>query len=497
MSAEVSLRPALVRNVHIPGPTARFLPVSGPLDILVDGDRIADIAPAGALRAAGPVWDAEGRWAVPGLWDHHVHVNPWALFSSRVDVSSATGAREVGARMAAVAPDHRGIRIGVGMRDGLWRRRPALSEFDEATGSVPTYVIGADLHCVLLNSAAARREGIAVPDDGMLRETEAFRVHASLDAISDDELDAAVAAAAARAASQGIVGVVDFDMAWNIGAWQRRGAAGFDSWRVRAGVYPQHLDKAIAQGWTSGGTLHDSGLLEVGSLKVITDGSLGTRTAACSVAYPSGGHGELTVQPDELVDLLLRATGAGFSVAVHAIGDVANTRALDAFALSGAYGSLEHAQLVARTDLPRFARLEVTASVQPQHAVDDRELARHEWAGQRAAAYPLRSLVDAGANLTLGSDAPVAPLDPWGAIATAVGRSRPGEPGPQDAEGIDATTALAASSEHGSRTAPELLPGALADIAFCDADPFVAEVEHLRSMTVGATMLGGRFTHVS
>ena len=497
MSAEVPRRPSLVRNVRITGPTARFLPVTGPLDLLFEGDRIADIAPAGAMRTTGPVWDAEGRWAVPGLWDHHVHVNPWALFAGREDVSNATSAGEVGAQMAAVTPDHRGIRIGVGMRDGLWPSAPALSEFDEATGGVPTYVIGADLHCVLLNSAAARREGIAIPADGMLREAAAFGVHASLDAISDDELDAAVATAAARAASQGIVGVIDFDMAWNIGAWQRRGAAGFDRWRVRAGVYPQHLDRAIAEGWTSGAALHDSGLLEVGSLKVITDGSLGTRTAACSLPYPSGGHGELAVQPEALVDLLTRATGAGFSVAVHAIGDVANARALDAFALSGAHGSLEHAQLVARTDLPRFARLEVTASVQPQHAVDDRELARHEWAAQHAAAYPLRSLADVGANLTLGSDAPVAPLDPWGAIATAVGRSRPGEAGPQDGEGIDAATALGASSERGSRNAPELLPGSLADIAFCDADPFGAEVEALRSMSVGATMLGGRFTHVS
>ncbi|MFK4790191.1 amidohydrolase [Microbacterium sp. ZW T5_56] len=496
MSADAAFRPTLVRNVRISGPSARFIPVSGPLDLLLEGDRIADIAPAGALRTTGPIWDAEGRWAIPGLWDHHVHVSPWALFAVRENVHDATSAREVAARMAAVAPDSRGVRVGVGMRDGLWQSPPTLAELDEVTGDIPTYVIGADLHCVLLNSAAARREGITVPVDGMLREAPAFRVHASLDAISDDELDAAVSAAATRAVRQGIVGVVDFDMAWNLGAWQRRGAAGFDTWRVRAGVYPQYLDRAIAEGRVSGDLLHDSGLLEVGSLKVITDGSLGTRTAACSVAYPSGGHGELTVQLEALVELLTRATGAGFSVAVHAIGDVANTRALDAFALSGAHGSLEHAQLVGRTDLPRFARLDVTASVQPQHAVDDRELARHEWAAQHAAAYPLRSLSDAGANLTLGSDAPVAALDPWGTVATAVGRSRAGEPGPQDAEGIDVTTALGASTERGSRAAAELLPGSRSDIAFCDADPFAADVEGLRAMTVGATMLGGRFTHV-
>ena len=138
-------------------------------------------------------------------------------------------------------------------------------------------------------------------------------------------------------------------------------------------MYPDLLDRAIAVGLATGDAVDPLGLVRMGSLKVITDGSLGTRTAACSHPYPDDPHttGVLTVAPHELVELMIRATGAGLSCAIHAIGDVANSHALDAFALTGATGTIEHAQLVAHADIPRFARLGVGASVQPEHALDE------------------------------------------------------------------------------------------------------------------------------
>ena len=165
--------------------------------------------------------------------------------------------------------------------------------------------------------------------------------------------------------------------------------------------------------------------MRIGPLKIISDGSLGTRTAACSHGYTEDphNHGVLTVLPAELQDLLLRATGAGLGIALHAIGDLAVTAALDAFTTTGAHGTIEHAQLVRHSDLARFARLDVAASVQPQHALDDRDAADALWAEQTAIPYPLASLHRAGATLRFGSDAPVAPLDPWQAIAAAVFRT--------------------------------------------------------------------------
>ncbi|WP_309068013.1 amidohydrolase family protein, partial [Microbacterium sp.] len=267
------------------------------------------------------------------------------------------------------------------------------------------------------------------------------------------------------------------------------------------GIYPQHLDRAIALGLQSGDPLRgtDTELVRVGPLKVITDGSLGTRTAACSHGYGDDprNHGMLTVAPDELAELMTAATAAGIGCAIHAIGDVANSHALDAFAATGAVGRIEHAQLVRHADLARFARLGVGASVQPQHAIDDRDLTDELWASQTALAFPLRSLHDAGANVLLGSDAPVAPLDPWVSMAAAVFRSHGERPAWGAAERLDAETALAASTYGGSRYGSRIEPGALADLALVARDPVTADESVLRTMPVHATMIGGRITHLA
>jgi predicted amidohydrolase YtcJ len=191
------------------------------------------------------------------------------------------------------------------------------------------------------------------------------------------------------------------------------------------------------------------------------------------------------------------ATGAGLACAIHAIGDIANSHALDAYALTGAVGTIEHAQLVAHADIPRFARLGVGASVQPEHAIEDRDLTDSIWAGQTALPYPLRGLADTGANLLFGSDAPVSPLDPWAAIAAAVFRTRDGRPAWRPDQGVDAATALAASTHGGSTAGALIEPGARADLALCAVDPLSASEADLRSMTVVGTLIEGRLTHRS
>ena len=134
----------------------------------------------------------------------------------------------------------------------------------------------------------------------------------------------------------GVVGIVDFEMTWNRDAWLRRICRRLRSLRVDAGVYPQDLDRAVAEGLRTGLAVAGSGgLLQVGPLKVLIDGSLNTRTAYCVDPYPHGGHGLLTVSEAELLALLVRARQAGFVPAVHAIGDAANEVALDAFEAAG------------------------------------------------------------------------------------------------------------------------------------------------------------------
>ena len=468
-----------------------------PVDLhLADGE-IVDIAPAGALPRRGAVLEADGAWVVPGLWDHHVHTVQWALTAQRVPLGDVASAAEAAARMATAPVLDDGRRIGTGFRDALWPDAPSRALLDAATGEVPTYLINADVHSVWLNAAALRREGFPLDESGMLREEPAFEVSRRLNEVEPAVADRYVRAAMDAAAARGVTGIVDLDMAWNAGSWARRLEAGFDTLRVSFGVYPALLETAIAAGLATGDALDPAGLVRMGPLKVITDGSLGTRTAACSHHYPGepGNSGVLTIRPDVLLDLMLRATGAGIDSAIHAIGDVANSHALDVFAQTGASGTIEHAQLVAHRDIPRFARLGVGASVQPEHAVDDRDMTDAIWAAQTAVPYPLRALADAGANLLFGSDAPVSPLDPWAAIAAAVFRTRDGRPAWRPEQALDAATALAASTAGGSATGSALEPGMTADLAVIDRDPLAEGEKRLRGTRTHATLLAGRLTH--
>lgn len=267
-----------------------------------------------------------------------------------------------------------------------------------------------------------------------------------------------------------------------MGAWERRPAPPV---RIDAGVYPQHLEAAEARGAGTGAPIN--GLARVGPLKVITDGSLGTRTAYCHAPYPgTTGRGVLEVPPDRLVELLRRGAALGLTPAIHAIGDAANALALDAFAEAGGRGRIEHAQLLTETDLARMAALRIGASIQPEHMLDDRGLVARFWGDRAADAFRVGSLVAAGVDVVLGSDAPVTPLDPWFAISAAVTRSRDGDPPWQPWEAIDAETALRLSA----RT--RIAVGEPADLVALGADP---TPERLRAMPVDLTMVAGGITH--
>ncbi|MBO9625819.1 MAG: amidohydrolase family protein [Microbacterium sp.] len=480
---------SMIRAVRIAGPGREYLIDDEPVDILIVDGLIADIAPTGALRSSGEVLDAEGAWVVPGLWDNHVHTVQWALAAERAALGGARSAAEAATLMASapVLPD--GRRVGSGYRDAMWPDAPSLELLYMATGEIPTYLINADVHSTWLNSAALRREGFESPD-GVLREEPAFEISRRLNAVDPLHGDRAVADAGARAAARGITGLVDFDMAWNADAWPRRVAAGFAAHRVEFAVYPFDLDRAVASGLRTGDE-HGSPLIRVGPLKIITDGSLGTRTAACSHHYPGdpANFGMLTVPEHELIRLLTVATGAGLAVAVHAIGDRAVTAALDAFTTTGAVGTMEHAQLVRHADLARFGRLGVVASVQPQHALDDRDLVGHHWAEQTSIGYPLASLRNAGAELRFGSDAPVAPLDPWQAISAAVTRTDDEREPWHPEERVTIDQAIDASVRSALR------PGEAADVVVCGIDPRTAGGTELRTMPVLATVLAGTVTH--
>lgn len=465
------------------------------LDVLVEDGVISEIGQA--VDCTAEEVHLEGRWLVPGLWDNHVHFSQWSMVQQRLDVSAAESARQTAAIVADAVRASTPLAsdsplIGFGFRDGLWADAPGLTLLDEAAGAVPVVLVSADLHAVWLNSAALALYGRSGHPTGLFREDEAFEITRLINTIPDATLDSWADDAARQAATRGVVGVIDLEMQWNLEAWTRRIAGGTDALRVEFGIYTEHLDRAIDLGLRTGRRIND--LLTVGMYKVLTDGSLNTRTAYCHDEYPGlagqeNSRGLLTVPPEQLLPLMRRASQAGIVPDVHAIGDHANTLALDAFETLGIGGRIEHAQLLSDSDFGRFAELGVVASVQPEHAMDDRDVADRYWAGRTGHAFALKSLRDAGAELSLGSDAPVAPLDPWVTIAAAVGRARDGREPWHPEQSISVDDALAASV----RT--RVAVGEQADLAVLELDPFTALPDQLRSMPVAATLLGGRFTH--
>lgn len=477
----------VLRSVAQPGDLA----VS---DVHITDGIISKITPVGTQTDA-PTADLDGRTVIPGLWDEHVHATQWALAGGRFDLSTATSARQALGLVHAqiTAGDLPTPLIGVRFRDAIWSDVPTLRGLDEVTQGHPTALISHDLHCVWLNSAAAERFGVPVDATGLLREQAAFAVTIALGQLPDAEVDALAAHAGARAASRGVVGIVDFEMTWNRDVWQRRITQGCIGLRIEAGIYLADLDRARTEHMRTGDVLADTqGLLTVGPLKLLIDGSLNTRTAFCVEAYPVGGHGMLTVNEDELAEILRLAKQAGLVPAVHAIGDAANTVALNAFERAQVAGRIEHAQFVQAADFARFAQLGVTASVQPEHALDDRDAVELNWAAGAERVFALRSLLDAGATLAFGSDAPVAPLDPFTAMSAASSRARSDGREPwRPSQVITRQQALAASARGRTR----LQVGDVADIAVLDGDPYEATDTTFERMPVAATLLAGRATH--
>lgn len=490
----------ILAGVRLPGADAA-------LDVHVEAGVVRAIAPTGTLPATSGAerLDLDGRWIVPGLWDRHVHMAQWAMAARRIDLADVASADEAAELVAASVRAGAAEVIGMGYRDGLWPDRQRIDLLDSVAGDVPAVLVSGDLHSCWVNTAAARRHGLLeqAGASGVLREDDCFRLVRELDDVADDALDAWVADAAAAAAARGVVGIVDYEMRWNRDDWVRRAARGFDALRVRFGVYTQHLERAAEAGLRTGAAVEGTGgLVRVGGYKVITDGSLNTRTAWCVDPYPGLGqdehpYGLANVPYDELVPHLRRAREIGLDPAVHAIGDRANERALDALEAvqpSGWHGraTIEHAQLLRRDDLARFARLGVVASVQPEHAMDDRDVAERYWSGRTDRAFMLRDLAEAGVELALGSDAPVARLDPWIAIAAAVGRTRDGREPWHPEQAVDVRVALRASTDGAGS---EVREGLVADLAVVERDPLAASADELRAMPVALTLLGGRVTH--
>ncbi|MFN8188299.1 MAG: amidohydrolase family protein [Gaiellales bacterium] len=464
------------------------------------------------------VVDLRGRCAIPGLVDAHVHFPTWALARQQLRLEgcgSLAELLELVREAAAAAPRGRWL-IGRGWRSGDWPdgTDPSRYDLDAVAGDLPVALWARDEHSLVLSSAGLARgsgdltvSGGVVetgPDGeptGVLREEAAWRFRERFIAAGEDEYVEAVRAGIRVAHARGVTGVHDKDgRIGSVGIWERVRALAGPMVRVRQSLPLEQLRELESLRLRSG--IGDD-VFRIGYLKTFMDGTLGSQTA-----WMLDGSGVAITSCEQLADAIHRAARAGWPLAVHAIGDAANRAALDAFASTrddwhprGLRPRIEHAQLVDPADLPRFAALGVAASVQFSHAPSDRELADRLWGDRLAGAYAYRSLVDSGAVVANGSDAPIEELDPLAGLRAGVLRTLDERPPWQPAQALPVEQALAAATvapawlSHDEKRLGRLVPGFLADLVVLDRDPIACGRDGLEELSVVATMVGGRWVH--
>jgi predicted amidohydrolase YtcJ len=507
----VILENGVIRTLDAALPTAHALAIAG--------ERIAGGVGTHETALASPERvDLGGRCVVPGFNDAHVHFPTWSVAQREVRLEGTASLREALARIGeavGAVPTGRWLR-GRGWRAGDWSptEDPTRQALDAVTGETPAALMARDYHSLWLNSAALAAadgdlqvEGGVVERDehgeptGVLREESAWHFRDRYLLPPDDEFVDAMREGLRIAFARGVTAVHDKD-GW-LGAprlWQRLLEEGSLTLRVWQSLPVEHLERIEEIGLPPrlGGDL-----LRVGYLKAFMDGTLGSQTARLL-----DGSGVEITSRERLVEIVHRAARLGWPVAVHAIGDAANRDALDAFeetrdqwAPRGLRPRIEHAQLLASEDIPRFGELGVAASVQFSHAPSDRDIADRLWAGMTDRAYAYRSLHETGALLANGSDAPIEELDPLAGICAGVLRTldeREGwhaEQAVSVEQALEATTVNPAWLAGDERRRGKLLPGYLADLVVLDRDVLTIAPEELPEVRVVATMVGGRWVY--
>ena len=505
------LENGVIRTLEPAMPVARALAIAG--------DRVAGGVGTHETALASPDRvDLGGRCVLPGFNDAHVHFPTWSLAQREVRLEDTHSLDEALARVAEASrgwPQDRWLR-GRGWRSGDWSPAadPTRQDLDAVTGEVPAALMARDYHSLWLNSAAlavadgdlAVEGGVVELDSrgeptGVLREESAWEFRDRYLRAPDDEFVDAMRDGLKIAASRGVTAVHDKD-GW-LGAprfWQRLADEEALTLRVWQSLPHEHVHRLAEVGLRSG---IGDGLLRIGYLKVFMDGTLGSQTARLM-----DGSGVQITSREELAQIVRDGARAGWPVAVHAIGDLANREALDAFeetrtewAPLGLRPRIEHAQLLAEEDMPRFGQLGVAASVQFSHAASDRDIADRLWSGMTERAYAYRALADSGAVLANGSDAPIEELDPLAGIRAGVLRTLD-ERGPWHPEqavtvelALETTILAPAWLARDERRRGKLLPGYLADLVVLDCDPVAIEPAELPEVAVVATMLGGRWVY--
>jgi len=480
--------------------------------------------------------------ALPGLTDSHLHLADAAIAAHELDLSGAATLAEglglVAARHERLAPD--AWLTGHGWDAARWGGWPTSGDLADAAPGRRVALWAHDHHAIWISDrvlteagigpmsadpagGAIRRLGDGRPT-GILHEVATARATSRIPVPTQEMYEAALPAICSDLVRLGVVavhdpGVLGADPLVDgpLTAYAVMADAGRLPLRVHASVRAEGLAASIERGLRSGSVLggDPAGRARFGWLKLFADGSLGSRTAAMLEPFapladnPDSNHdrGIWVTEPAVMADLAVRAAEAGIATQIHGIGDAAVRAALDTFEPAatrslGLRARVEHAQLVDPGDLPRFGRLGIVASIQPVHLRSDAAQARTSW-GERAerSGYAWRSLLDNGATLAFGTDAPVEPIDPWPGIALAIGRHWPAWPagsGPfGPAESLTLADALRGAclgpaQAEGSPDRGRLIAGQRADLVVIPASSVERDGARLAGVRPRLVMIDGQ-----
>jgi predicted amidohydrolase YtcJ len=508
--------------------------------IAIRGDRIARVstnADVLALRgSATRVIDVSGAAIVPGLQDAHAHFTGLGASMQSIDLRGTTSYEQVVGMVRQRAASARAGEwiVGRGWDQNDWsdKQWPTHDLLSAASPNNPVYLTRVDGHAGLANRRALELAGVTNANadpaggrlirgssnepSGVLIDTAQALVSSKIPPASDAQLDEQILLADREMRRLGLTMVHDAGTDGRaVEAYKRL----IDTGRLKTRLYAMLRGPLAAlQPAFDKGPITDYGShrLAVRSIKVVADGALGSRGAAMLEPYADepGTTGLLTTPPDDVYALTLAASKAGFQTATHAIGDRANRLVMDIYErvqreVSGARAlrlRIEHAQILDRAEIPRFASLSVIASMQPTHATSDMPWVPARIGRERMeeGAYVWRKLMSSGATIAAGSDFPVELPNPLLGFYAAITRQdpkgqpasgwMPGERMSRD-EALASFTRNAAFAAHAETLLGSLEAGKLADLVVLSKDIMRVAPPEIVTTNVRMTIVGGEIVY--
>lgn len=511
--------------------------------VAIEGDRILRVGRTAEIKKfAGQktrVIDLKGAMALPGFIDSHTHFLEGGFSLSSIQLRDVISREQFVQRVEEKA---RSLRKGEWILHGNWDHEqfsppelPRREWIDAVSPQNPVCVSRYDEHIALANSLALEIGGITKKTEspqggeiqkdpltgeptGILRDAAMELVMRHVPKPSLEENLEAARTALRHAGEVGVTSLEDMadgsSFADSLEAYQDLLKGDDLTARIRLYVPIDQIDAVDILGLK---TPFGNDWLAIGGLKGFADGGLGASTAYFFEPYTDNPRtsGLLAPQmfPDGIMEKrILQADKAGLQVAIHAIGDRANFVILNIFEKIVAQNGkrdrrwrIEHAQHLRPEDIGRFAGLGVIASVQPFHAIDDGRWAEVKIGKERCrTTYAFKSLLESGTTLALGSDWPVAPLNPLIGIYAAVTRQTTDGKNPEGwfpeqkiplEEAIKGFTLNGAHAEFSEKSKGSIEQGKLADLIVLDQDLFKIAPERIKDARVTLTIAGGRVVY--